>query len=714
MTKPPRLLVQFLVITVVGGLAVGACLALLIPGFRQIGAAHTYTAQVGALRDLSQLTTVYDANGTEMAQLGTQDRQLVDLKEVPKIVENAIIATEDQSFWTNPGFDIGGSVRALFENLGSGSIEQGGSTITQQLVKKRLLNEEQDVNRKIREMVIAYRLTQKYTKKQILEQYLNTVYFGEGAYGVKSAAQKFFAKPLAEINAGEAALLAATIRTPKNYNPWDFPDAAKQRRNVVLDQMADQHYITQDEATFIKATPLGVQEPRPVNDRRPKDAWVQQAQTLLLQDPRLGATYKERETKLFQGGLKVYLTVDPDTQAKAEAAVAQGLASGPPGPNPPGFDASLVAIDPHTGFVKAMVDSRPYDQSQFNLAIDGAGEQVGSSFKVVTLATLLANGYSPNDTVDGTSGCTVPQFPKEPPIANAEGGGGIRTLQDATTGSVNCAFVRAAASVGLGKVADMATKLGMRQDVDGRQPFDDWAVPTITLGVISVTPLEMATVAATIANGGERHDPIYVQKVVDSRGVTIFDETNRPPEQVLDPDVAACEVQMLHGPLGPGGTADGKTPVGQDAFGKTGTNDDKTSAAFLGATPDLAAFVWHGDAENPINPPSGGVAGFGGERPATIWNTFMNDVFDGSTGPQFPAAGSVCSRPGRQIVPEGGRIDRPEPPPQRPIDPTTPTQPGGIPLPITIPQTNMPQISVPQISVPRPNIPDIPDIRGNG
>lgn len=705
MQKLPRFLVSFLVITLVGGIAIGVCVALLVPGARQIGVAHTYTASVGALRDLSSLTVVYDSAGNQLGELGAKEgtRRLVKLDEVPKIMQNAVIATEDQTFWTNPGFDIGGSVRALFENLGSGRIEQGGSTITQQLVKKRLLTDEQDVNRKIREMVLAYRLTEKYSKRQILEQYLNTVYFGQGSYGVKSAVERFFGKTdINTVTAGEAALLAAMIRSPSEDNPWDYPERARQRRSLVLDQMADQKYITDDEATFFKASPL-VSGEKPSADLRPENSWVEQAQAVLSNDPRLGATRKAREKKLLEGGLKVYMTKDPALQTNAEAAVSDGLVGAASG-----FDGALVAMDPHTGFVKAMVDSRPFAESQFNLAIDGQGEQVGSSFKAVTLATLLANGYSPNDTVDGTSGCVVPPFLKEPPIANAEPGGGTMTLQQATTGSVNCAFVRAAASVGLDKVADMATKLGMRANVEGRQPFDQWAVPTITLGVISVTPVEMATIAATIANGGERHDPVYVWKVEDSQGRVIFDETNRPGERVLDADVAACEVRMLHGPLGPGGTASGLTPRGQDAFGKTGTNDNKASAAFLGATPDLAAFVWHGDAENPLDPPGGGKAGFGGDRPAHIWNAFMNASLSGTTGPAFPDPGARCAAPGKFIAPEGGRTTPVAPPPTQPLDPTATTYPGGILPPNTIPITvpnlpnlpNVPRVSIPQIPFP--------------
>ncbi len=711
MRKPGSFLLAFLIITLVGGLAIGLCVVALVPGARQIALANKYTAEAPTLGELSQQTVVYDANGTELDRLGYKQgtRQPVDLEVVPRLLRQAVIATEDQTFWSNPGFDIGGSTRALFENLGSGRIEQGGSTITQQLVKIRFLNNKRDVNRKIREMVLAYRLTEKYTKRQILEQYLNTVYFGQGAYGVKSAVEQFFDKDLADVNIGDAALLAGVIRSPSADNPWDYPERATERRNHVLEQMADQGYITDAEATFVTVAPLGIRPEKPAVDLRPNDAWVEKAQSVLLNDPRLGPTVEAREKKLLQGGLKVYTTKDPTMQQQAEEAVRVGLRTAHPE-----LEAGIAVMDPRSGYVRAMVDSRGYNESVFNLVTDGPGEQVGSSFKVVTLATLLANGYSPNDIVDGNSGCRLKSHPGEPPIANA-GGGGVLSLRQATTGSVNCAFVNASGSVGLDKVADMATKLGMRPNVDGRQLFENWAVPTLTLGVISVRPIEMATVAATLAAGGERHDPVFVWKVEDARGRLIFDETRRPGERVLEPDVAACAVDVLHGPFGQGGTAEGQGPVGHDAFGKTGTNDDKASAAFLGGTSDLVAFVWHGDAENPTGEFAKGKAGFGAEVPLTIWKTFMDDALANTPDRPFPQAGPSCNAPGKRINPDGGRIEQPVqtlpqgPGPFTPGLPTTPTNPGGVLPPNTIPQPGQqqpqspntrPQVSVPDVVIP--------------
>jgi penicillin-binding protein 1A len=692
MPQPIRVLTRFSALVLVGGLILGVCLAALAPGAREIALSHNYTGSVRSLGQLAESTTVYDSGGQRIGKIGLQDREPAQLDEVPQILIDAVITTEDKTFWENPGVDIGGVGRAFVENLTEGKISQGGSTITQQLVKNRLTGNRRDLNRKVREIVLAYRLNEKYSKREILKQYLNTVYFGQGSYGVKAAARRFFltvdpgapfprGKMLSELTVGEAALLAGSIRNPEGDNPFVHPERAITRRTQVLDAMVKNKKITQEQANVAKFEALPTV--RPPSELRPENAWTERAQQVLLDDPRLGATPEERRNKVLQGGLKIYTTVDQNIQAQAEQAVSQGLFGAPPR-----FEGALVAMDPKTGYVKAMVDSRPYSEAKFNLAVDGAGNQVGSSFKVVTLSTILQNGYSRNDQVDGNEPCSVRGF--DGSTQNAEGGGGQMTVQRATTGSVNCAFVRMSTSVGLEKVIDMAQKMGMRPNVVGRQPVSQWRVLTFTLGVISITPLEMANIGATIASGGIHHDPIFVSKVVGPDGKVVFDETGRPGERVLDPDVAACAANILHGPLGAGGTANGKAPFGHDAFGKTGTTDREITATFLGATTSLAAFVWHGVPEE--NVPG---AGFGGERPATIWNNFMNRVLRGTPNEDFPPpTGGACDAPGKVIDPIAGRtVDVPPPAPPRPppgpdIIIPGPAQPEPAPPPAPAPPPN--------------------------
>jgi len=698
MPKPAQIFIRIAAIVVVSGLALSVCLAALVPGARQIALAHDYSSTVRSLGELSQPTTVYDANGTQIGKLGAQDREPVELAEVPQILINAVIATEDKTFWKNPGIDVGGVSRAFVENLTEGKISQGGSTITQQLVKNRILGNKRDLQRKAKELILAYRLNDKYSKREILKQYLNTVYFGQGSYGVKAATRRFFLAPdpaapfgvrgkqLSELTVGEAALLAGVIRNPEGDNPYVHPERTIERRAQVLRGMVSQHFITQAQADVANQEPMPTVKPS--SELRPDNAWTEKAQEVLLSDPRLGATPQERREKVLQGGLQVYTTKDPNLQQMADFAVANGLQAAKPG-----FGAALVSMDPKTGYVKAMTDSRPYGQAEFNLATDGAGRQVGSSFKVTTLATILQNGYSRNDQVNGSAPCSVAGFDGATNNAGGEGEGGVMSVDEATAESVNCAFVRLSTSVGLDKVIDMAQKLGMRPNVAGRQPVSDWDVLTFTLGVISITPLEMANIASTIADGGVHHDPVFVQKVVGADGKVVFDETGRPGTRVLDPDVAACEVSILHGPIdSPGGTAQGKGIPGHDAFGKTGTNDNQISSAFLGGTPDLVSFVWHGVPEQDV--PG---AGFGAGIPNTIWRNFMIPATQGAPDDAFPAPGPACDAPGKVIDPRLGRttdIPKPTAPPATQAAPTAPT-PEPAPAPTPAPGPTPPPVQAP-------------------
>jgi penicillin-binding protein 1A len=716
MPQSVRVLTRFSALVLVGGLILGVCFAALTPGAREIALSHKYTATVKSLGQLSESTTVYDAQNNVIGKIGLLDRDPAELDEVPQLFINSVIAVEDKTFWKNPGIDVSGVSRAFVDNLTKGKVSQGGSTITQQLVKNRILGNKQDLTRKAKELILAYRLNDKYSKREILKQYLNTVYFGQGSYGVKAAVRRFFitvdpgspfprGKNLNELTVGEAALLAGVIRNPEGDNPFVHPDQAVKRRTEVLGILVHERVITQDQANFAALEPLPTV--KPPSELKPANAWAEHAQQVLLNDPRLGATAEERRNKVLQGGLKVYTTLDHDLQQKADDAVASGLVG-----VPPGFGGALVAMDPKTGYVKAMTDSRPFNEAKFNLAVDGAGRQVGSSFKVVTLATVLQNGYSRNDQVDGTAPCSVRGFNGS--TDNAEGGGGQLTVDQATADSVNCAFVRMSTSVGIEKVIDMAQKLGMRPTVSGRQPVNAWRVLTFTLGVISITPLEMATIGSTIASGGIEHDPVFVQKVVGPDGKVIFDETGRPGNRVLDPDVAACEASILHGPIDtPGGTAYGKGLQGHDAFGKTGTNDQKISSAFLGGTPDLVSFVWHGLPERDF--PG---AGFGAGVPNTIWRNFMDPALQGKPDSPFPPPGPACDAPGKIIDPLLGRTTD-VPPPTLPKPPDTTPAPGPQappPAPAPAPAPAPTPAPEPAPTAPRPTspVPSNPPGNGNG
>ena len=633
--KVPGALRNFLLTIVVGGVAVGACLAALLPGLATLGAAQHYTSdKLGDLRDLKQRSTVFDAASNVIGVLGLENREDARLEEIPKLIQDAVIAVEDQTFWSNDGVDLNATVRAFLKNLTSGEIEQGGSTITQQLVKNRILSKKRDINRKVREIILALRLNEKYSKREILEQYLNTVYFGQGSYGVKSAVERFFLtadpgstlprpKRMDEITLAEAALLAGLISNPEGNNPFSNAGGAAARRTLALRRMVDQEFITPAQAEEADAEPLP--SVKPEAELRPRDSWTEEVQDRLFTDPVykvLGATEKERRDRVLTGGLKIYATLDPNLQAAAQRAMDTVL------PEKPGWTGSLVSMDPRTGFVKAMVAGPGFESSQYNIATSYPGRQAGSTWKVITLAAALENGFSPEDFVDGTSPCdfggTIGR------TANAEGGGGRMTLRSATSGSVNCAYARTELAVGFDKVIETAHKMGITQTT--LQP-----VLTLTLGAIESTATEMATVASTIANGGTMHPPIFVSKIVGPDGDVVFDASRDvTPVRAISEDTAACELDMLKGVI-TGGTGTAARLNGHESAGKTGTTDEKADANFLQMTPSLVAFTWHGNAAGRI--PG---AGFGGQIPARISKLYMDAALQSTSPSAFPAPGPSC------------------------------------------------------------------------
>jgi membrane peptidoglycan carboxypeptidase len=694
-----RLFGTFVITVVVGGLAVGACFAALVPGTVDIVTAHKYSVhEVDELRDLSERTKVYWDDGTSlMGTLGTLDREIVSLDQVPKRIQDAIISTEDRTFWTNDGIDLGAVFRAFLTNVVSGEINQGGSTITQQLVKNRILTTKRDVNRKIREIEDALRLNEKFSKEKILEEYLNTVYFGQGSYGIEAAARRFFVIPdpnalfgvrgktMEELTIGEAALLAGVIQSPEGNNPFSHPDIAIRRRADVLRGEVDQGYINQAEADAANNEPLPTVLPQA--EQRPTNYLVAEVQDRLLADPRLGATEKERSDKLLKGGLKVYTSFNQNLQNIAQDVTANAAAVQSHGD---GWEASLVSIDPATGMVKAMVGGPDFQGDQYNIATHPIGRQPGSTWKVITLAAALANGYSPNDQVDGTEPCAVPsQFPGVPveqlPNNSADGAeNGFHTLAHSTSASINCAFVRMSTSVGQDTVIDMAHRLGLTQDTLRR-------ILNLSIGTIEATPLEMATVMATIANLGVKQTPIFVSKVVDSHGIAIIDDTARQGEVVLPADVAACEQNVLSTVI-TGGTGGRARVAGHTAYGKTGTTDLTTDAWFIGATKQLATAVWFGYRARAI--PG---AGFGGDSSAPIFSAFMSAALEGVPDVGLPDPGPVCARPGQKVNPDGGRNAAP------PVAVPAPT-PAPAQLP-TVQQVPSPAVQTPAATRPPGTLP---------
>lgn len=654
---PVRSLLKFLVIVGVGGVVIGVCLAAIIPGARAIvtGASVNNKLEV-SFKKLDQISVVYDKNGDEIAALGLQNRDPVPLKDVPVLLQKAVIDTEDRTFYQNPGVDLQSMVRALTKNVGSGAVSQGGSTITQQLVKNRILTSKRDLNRKVKEAILAYRVNDRYSKRYILEQYLNTVYFGQGSYGVKTAASRFFqttyldgtthGKKLKELTLPDIALLAGLIQNPEGANPFVYPERAKARRSDVLDGMVKEGTITKAEADAAHEAPLPTV--KPPADLRPENYFVDEVQRRLLADPRLGATDADRRKAVLTGGLRIYTTFDPQAQFLAQSAVNSVL------PNQPPFTAAVVSMDPANGEVRAMVAGVDFATAKFNLVTQGA-RQPGSTYKVITLTAAIENGFSPDDTVDGTSPCSV-KFPgnRTPyDTQNAEPGGGVIPLRTALVESVNCAFVRVAAALGPEKIAAMAKNLGVTHDVP--------AYPSTTLGTDATTPLEMATVVNTIAAGGIRHDPIFIRRVSDATGKEIFKE-NTTGRRVISAQTAETVTDVMRGVITGGTGTAARLNGGRVAAGKTGTTDRKTDAWFCGFVPQLSTCVWMGSPTGGVPMTRvGGITVFGGTYPARVWKSYMDAELTGQPNLPFASPDTKLWPPRKFISEKGRGVDVPLP-----------------------------------------------------
>jgi penicillin-binding protein 1A len=606
-----------------GGVALSLALALIVPG--TLALARGGEAESGSVAKrlgvLAQRSTVYASDGTEMAQLGKTDRAVVtSLREVPKFLIDAVIATEDRTFWTNRGIDLQAAARALVANVSSGDVKQGGSTITQQLVKNRILSPRRNIERKIEETALALQLNDELSKKQILLDYLNTVYFGENAYGVRVAAERIIGKRLEDINLADAALLAGLISSPNDYNPYDNPKTALQRRSNILDRMVDESYVTAAQAAAAQRQPLRAADQRPRADLRPRDYFVDEVQRRLLADPRLGDTPQVRTRQLLEGGLRIQTTYDPRLETFAQLAVTSIL---PPGE----FTASLAAIDPKTGAVRALVGGPNFEQSQYNLATQGT-RQPGSAFKMITLATAIENGYSPEDRINGSSGCHI-KMPNAPDWTPGGHGGGTMTLRTAAEESINCAFARLIVGLGPDKVAAMARKMGITTDVP--------ALPSITLGTVEASPLDMAAVAATLANDGVARAPYLISKVETADGRVLFE--NKPKgTKAVGPNTARTVVDVLKGVIESSHGTANAARLDRPAFGKTGTTDDSADAWFVGGVPQLVTSVWMGSpvARVPMTN-VGGIQVFGGTYPARIWQRFMSSALAGTPVEDFTA-----------------------------------------------------------------------------
>ena len=599
------------------------------------------------------------ADGTLLAEIYLNENRVeVPISQVPDVAQRAILAIEDDRFYSHGGIDLKGFFRAFVRNTQAGEVQQGGSTITQQYVKNVLIESAPDVEsrkkatersaaRKLREARYAMALEKRYSKRQILEKYLNIAYFGQGVYGIGTAAQHFFGKPVQQLTLEESALLAGMVKNPRLYDPEKNPKTSLARRDLVLRRMAEVGFASRTEVRVATAKPMTLKITKVSDtDRSIAPFFYEYMRDKILDDTsgRYGDSPEARARLLFQGGLTIRTTLDPKMQRAAQAAIATTLNA----PTDPG--AAVVIVKPGTGEIKAMaVQNRITGSKKVNLATGGStGRQGGSTFKVFTLAAAIKKGlplgyriYSPacyrsRIFANPGSGCY-----RNADVLET----GLFDIPKGTWDSVNTFYVQLQERVGTLAVADMARDLGIGMDSGGLpwpgQPAIAANQGSLTLGAEEVSPLDMANAYATIAARGVRCEPTPILSVADAKGVEIakLDTAESCQRSSLTPEQADTVSAVLQGVIthGTGRAA----AIGRPAAGKTGTTQNFGDAWFVGYTPDLATASWIGDPRGntyQLRNLHGFRNVYGGTLPAIIWQKAMFAAHVGLPARRFPPA----------------------------------------------------------------------------
>ncbi len=586
----------------------------------------------------AQTTVLLDRTGAEIGTISTatENRRIVPFSDIPKAMRDAVLAAEDRDFYQHGALSYRGMVRAGLANLTRRQVSQGGSTITQQYVKNAYpkIGRERNLLRKLKEGVVAVKLEKKYSKDEILGFYLNTVYFGKGAYGVDAAARTFFGHPAKKLTLEESALLAATIRVPEFYSKRENMGVTKGRRDFVLRVMEQKGWIKHKQALAAIAKPVKERwTVRPLGIPTSKAPYfLEKVRQYLLDHYDTG--------RLAQSGFRVTTTIDMGMQREAQQAVKDVL------PDPGDPVASLVAIDPKTGAVRAMYGGRNFAKNQLNLATDSR-RQAGSTMKPFVLEQALVDGYSAQSVFRGPNqleidGKTYHNFGDEK--------FGDITLLDATKHSVNTVYVQLIEKVGASRVAQLAERTGLEDVIDVRKPGQPepaehapWLpVETgLALGSGEASTLQLASAFGTWANQGVHHKTYLVERITDSSG-HLIEKHQDGGVRVLDPNVANTITLALRGVVEGGTGTRARLPDCQVA-GKTGTTNNSVDARFVGYTSDLVSSVWMGyENKDPRKPPKvlEGIHGFGevsgGTLPALIWHDFMRRATEGSPCQPFP------------------------------------------------------------------------------
>jgi penicillin-binding protein 1A len=633
------------VVILAGALLVSASVVAIAPRLWRIANAHEETpVQLPDFADLAQSSYVYDTQGNEIAVFQIENSQPVELADVPAHVIDAFLAVEDNEFWVHHGVNVRSLFRATLSNFASEGPVQGASTITMQVVKNDYMaGFERDGRYKLLQITYAVRLEKQKSKEEILQRYLNTVFFGQNSYGLGAAAETYFGKSVQQLTFVEAAFLAGLVQAPSSYDPIINPERSRSRFLQVLDRLVEDELITEADRLEVEETFVLPERVRRRAERATERTYFSEAlrDYLLNRTDILGDSYEERYTRLHRGGLRIHATLDPFLQARAEEARNE-LPD-----NSAGIDAAITSLDTRTGAIRAMVGGKGFvtGQREVNLAL--APSQTGSSIKLFILAAALQAGATPDDVLDGRRPCRLPNVgnPDEPffDITGGVSGEYDGTLRRHTVRSINCAFARLSQIVGLNRMADTVYRMAESpylyrgQPADEREPIRPYAA--FATGANELSTLDMASGIQSIANEGVHRQPYYVEYIDDAAGKRVYTHFD-PGTEVLDRQVALTAIDILKGVL-TGGTARRELAdfaSRRPAFGKTGTQQSNWTAFFVGATPDLstAVMVRDPDRYTPMrsNIPefvpdlnAVGAAGVqGGIYPARIWGAYMEEV----------------------------------------------------------------------------------------
>ncbi|HEX6877703.1 MAG TPA: transglycosylase domain-containing protein [Nocardioidaceae bacterium] len=692
---------------------------LLIAGFAGLVVGALGFAYVYAATDIpdpnedfeAQTSFVYYANGkTELGRFATQNRQSIPLAEVPQHVQDAVVAAEDRTFWENRGIDPKGILRAAFSNASGGST-QGASTITQQYVKVFYLSQERTYSRKIKEAFLSLKIHNQRSKKEILQGYLNTIYFGRGAYGIQAAAQAYFNEDAKDLTVKQGAVLASVLNAPGYFDPAEGADAKErlfQRYQYVLKGMAsmgtlDRSVAERSALRLPKFPKIKVQD----SLGGPKGFLLSLVKSKLRELAESGQG-NFTDSDIEGGGLRVVTTFSPKMQRAAVQAVKQER----PRENAKGVNIGLAAVEPGSGALKAMYGGPDYVKNQRNWAL--TGRQPGSTFKPFALAAGLMNGFSLFDNFEGN----VYKFPDGREVHNEgdEKFGPVNLLK-ATEKSINTAYVDLTSSIPNGpqEVIDAAVRAGIPRNAPGLKPD-----PTITLGTADIRPVDLAAAYATFANEGVRNDWFVIQKVSDPNGDVLFrhkTEDKRAFPEDVNSNVVYAQQQVVKT-----GTGTAAQELGCPAAGKTGTANLRpnapgvTSAWFSGYTPKLSASVMYvkgaGGTEN-LDGVGGLTDFFGGAYPAQTWTTFMEKALAGQECQTFPKVDYVNGSPTPTFTPTPSPTEEPSPTATPTPSPTKTQGPKNTPPPFESPSPSDSQSPTP-ILPPPDSTSSSPPGNGNG